>query len=129
MAAITVKFVNRVKFEAKIRQHSITVDLTPDLQGTDAGPMPPELLVLSLASCMGYYALFYCTKNRIPVDGLQIDASFEKAKNPDRVSKIDVKISIPNLPKEHQKGVMEAVDGCIVKQTLMHKPEINISIN
>ncbi|MGC8805615.1 MAG: OsmC family protein [Candidatus Ratteibacteria bacterium] len=128
MAAITVKFVNRLKFEAKIRKHSMTVDLTPDLQGTDEGPMPPELLVLSLASCMGYYALFYCTKHRIPVDGLQIDASFEKAKNPDRISKIDVKISIPNLPKEHQKGVMEAVDGCIVKQTLMHKPEINVSI-
>ena len=128
MAAITVKLANRLKFEAQIRQHCIAIDLPAELQGTDTGPMPPEFFVLSLASCMGYYALFYCTKNRIPAEGLQIDADFEKAKNPDRISTIEVKISIPGLPEEHKKGVMEAINNCIVKQSIMMQPDINVSI-
>lgn len=128
MAAITVCFKDKCVFEAKIRQHSIAIDLPANLQGTDTGPMPPELFVLSLASCMGYYALFYCRKNRINVEGLQIDADYEKATNPDRISKIIVKISLPGLSEEHKKGVFEAASHCIVHQSLIQKPDVNISV-
>ncbi|MCM8758398.1 MAG: OsmC family protein [Candidatus Omnitrophica bacterium] len=128
MAAITIKFVDKCAFEANVRNHSIKIDLPPNLQGTDTGPMPPELFVVGLASCMGYYALFYCRKNKVSFQGISIDADYEKATNPDRISKVSVKISIPGLPEEHRKGVMEAVEKCLVHQSLVQKPEVNITL-
>ncbi|MCX7706262.1 MAG: OsmC family protein [bacterium] len=128
MAAIKVCFVDKCQFEAKVRNHTIKIDLPLNLQGTDTGPMPPELFVLGLASCMGYYALFYCRKNKIPVEGMSIESDYEKATNPDRISKVSVKISIPGLSEEHRKGVMEAVEHCLVHQSLIQKPEVNITL-
>ncbi|MCM8765197.1 MAG: OsmC family protein [Candidatus Omnitrophica bacterium] len=126
MAMIKVCFADKCQFEAKIRNHTIKIDLPANLQGTDTGPMPPELFVLSLASCMGYYALFYCRKNRISAEGMNIDADYEKSINPDRISKITVKISVPDLPEEHRKGIIEAVERCLVHQSLVQKPEVQI---
>ncbi|MCM8814470.1 MAG: OsmC family protein [Candidatus Omnitrophica bacterium] len=128
MSAITVSFVDKCVFEAKVRDHAIKIDLPANLQGTDTGPMPPELFVLSLASCMGYYALFHCRKNKINFNGIKIEADYEKATNPDRVSKISIKILIPGLAEEHKKGVMEAAKGCLVHQSLIQQPEISVSI-
>jgi len=128
MAAISISFVDKMKFEAKIRKHTMTIDVPEDLKGTDSGPMPPELFVLSLASCMGYYVLFYCRKNGIPVEGLKIDADFEKAKDPDRVSKIDIKFHVGNVSEEHKQGMIKIAEKCIVHQSIIHKPVINISV-
>lgn len=128
MATINVCFVDKCQFEAKVRNHTIRIDLPPNLQGTDTGPMPPELFVVGLASCMGYYALFYCRKNKISVEGMNIEADYEKATNPDRISKVSISISIPALPPEHRQGVMEAVKNCLVHQSLIQKPDVAISL-
>jgi len=128
MAAITVSFVDKCQFEANIRNHKVNIDLPANLQGCDTGPMPPELFILGLASCMGYYALFYCRKNRIPVEGMKIETDYEKTTNPDRISKVFVKIFVPGLSEEHIQGVKEATEHCIVHQSIIQKPEVNIVI-
>lgn len=128
MAEITISYANKCAFEAKIRNHSIRIDLPQNLQGTDTGPMPPELFVVGLASCMGYYALFYCRNNKVSFEGIKIEADYEKGTNPDRISKVSIKISIPGLPEEHRKGVLKAVEHCLVHQSLIQKPEVNISL-
>ena len=128
MAIISVEFAGDNRFKSQIRKHKIDIDLTPDLKGTDTGPMPPELVVLGLASCMGYYILFYCRRNNISAEGLKIEAEFEKAKNPDRISKINVRFHLPGITEQHKNGVIKAAEGCLVHQTFIHKPEINIAL-
>lgn len=128
MASITISFIDKCKFDAKVRNHNITIDLPANFQGTDTGPTPPELFVVGLASCMGYYALFYCKKNKISVDGLKIHADYEKAINPNRISKVFVKIFVPGLSTEQKKGVLEAASKCLVHQSLIQKPEINVNV-
>jgi len=90
--------------------------------------MPPELFVLGLASCIGYYVLFYCEKNNISPDGLKVESDFEKSANPVRISKISVRFYLPGLTEQHRTGVMKAAESCLVHQSLIHKLEISITL-
>ena len=48
------------------------------------GPSPMETLALSLAGCMAIDVLMILEKSRVPVEGLEIDLSGERADDPPR---------------------------------------------
>ena len=69
---ITSSLVQGLQFETVARGHTLTVDVPKDMGGSDAGPMPPELLVTALGTCIGIYAVNFCNKHNISTDGLKV---------------------------------------------------------
>jgi uncharacterized OsmC-like protein len=59
MYETTVRYQDGVRFEAEARGHRVLCDQPVQNGGSDEGMSPPELMLASIATCAGYYALQY----------------------------------------------------------------------
>jgi uncharacterized OsmC-like protein len=119
-----------MQFEIKTRTHSIVSDQPAENGGFDEGMTPPELLLASLGSCAGYYAAQYMRKMKLATEGTRIHVTCDKVKNPvARMDNFVIQIDSPvDLTKEQRKGVEDAVEHCLVHNTLVHPPKITLKI-
>ncbi len=60
------------------RGHTITVDLTREEGGEDAGTSSLELAVLSLAGCISTIFLLVAEKRRLPVHAVRVDLEAQR---------------------------------------------------
>ena len=126
---INISYLGGVQFEAETRGHKLYCDQPAANHGFDEGMTPPELLLASVGTCVGYYAAEYLNRHKLPADGLRVRVVAEKATNPARIAKLDIVVETPGVTDaEHIEGVKRAVDKCLIKNTLMHPPEIRVTI-
>jgi putative redox protein len=127
---ITVEHLGSVQFQIKTRGHSLVTDQPIEQGGYDEGMTPPELLLASLGSCAGYYAAQYLRKHKLAIEGTRVRVTCDKVKEPiPRMDnfKIEVEATV-ELSPEHRKGVQNAVEHCLVHNTLLHTPTITLQI-
>lgn len=124
-----VKFLNGVAFEADSRGHKLICDQPAENGGEDAGMTPPELLLASLGTCAGFYAVQYLKFRNLASEGLSIKVAAEKALQPARIGSIRIEVESPFAedPK-HAQGLQRAVEKCLIHATLLHAPSIEVSI-
>jgi uncharacterized OsmC-like protein len=129
MLEVTVLHLGSVQFEVKSRGHVVVSDQPAENGGFDEGMTPPELLLASLGSCAGFYAVDYFKRQKLAVEGTRVRVTAEKAKNPARVDNFRIEVDVPaGLSEEHRKGVEEAVHRCLIHNTLTHPPAIALEI-
>jgi putative redox protein len=111
---VTIDHLGSVQFEIKARQHTLICDQPPENGGFDEGMTPPELLLASLGSCAGFYAA-------------QVTA--EKMKEPARLGAFVIEVDLPvEISEEHKLGVERAVHHCLIHNTLLNPPKIELDI-
>jgi uncharacterized OsmC-like protein len=129
MVEVLVEHLGAVQFEMKTRGHSVVSDQPADKGGFDEGMTPPELMLASLGSCAGYYAVDYLKRQNIAVDGTRVRVTAEKAKNPARLDDFKIEVEVPvELTEEHAKGLEDAVNRCLIHNTLTHTPKIELAV-
>ncbi len=126
---VMAEFLGGVKFEVRARSHKVICDQPADNGGTDAGMTPPEFLLASLASCAAYYAAQYLKVRHLPMDGLKVRVSAEKAQQPARLDSFRIEITAPELDERHRAGVLRAAKACLIHNTLLGHPHIDIVVN
>jgi putative redox protein len=128
---ITVEHLGSVQFQIKTRGHFIVSDQPVEQGGYNEGMTPPELLLASLGSCAGYYAAQYLRKHKLAIEGTRVRVTCDKAKEPfPRMENFKIDVEAPvELSPEHLKGVQDAVEHCLVKNTLLHPPKISFQID
>lgn len=127
---ISVEHLGSLQFEIKARSHSIVSDQPVDSGGFDEGMTPPELLLASLGSCAGFYAAQYLRKHKLATEGARVRVTCEKVKDPvPRMTNFVIEVDAPvELTEEHRKGIHEAVEHCLVHNTLLHPPKITLNV-
>lgn len=127
---ITVEHLGSVQFQIKTRGHYIVSDQPVENGGFDEGMTPPELLLASLGSCAGFYAAQYLRKHKLATEGTCVRVTCEKVKDPvPRMTNFLIEVNSPvELSEQHRQGVHEAVEHCLVHNTLVHKPKISLRI-
>ncbi|MHB1021526.1 MAG: OsmC family protein [Acidobacteriaceae bacterium] len=126
---LTVKHLGEVQFEIKARQHTIISDQPEDGGGFDEGMTPPELLLASLGSCAAFYAAEYLRRHGLAEEGLTVSIHAEKVKNPARIENFHIAITSPvPLPQEHLAGMHTSAHRCLIHNTLLHPPKIEIVV-
>ena len=126
---ITVEHLGAVQFEIRARQHTIVCDQPEASGGFDEGMTPPELMLASLGSCANYYAAQYLRKQGLASEGTRVRVTAGKTTGPARLDNFHIDISLPVLVgAEHRTGVEEAVERCLIHNTLLHPPKISIDI-
>ena len=127
---ITVEHLGSVQFEIKARGHSIICDQPLDHGGFDEGITPPELLLASLGSCAAYYAAEYLRKHKLAGEGSRVRVTCDKVKSPvPRLTNFVIEVNaLTELSDHHRKGLREAVEHCLVKNTLVHPPKITLQL-
>lgn len=127
---VTVEHLGSVQFEIRARNHSIVSDQSISDGGFDEGMTPPELLLASLGSCAGFYAAQYLRKNKLATEGTRVRVTCEKVKDPvARMTNFVIEVDAPvELSDEQRKGVEEAVEHCLVHNTLLRPPKIELKV-
>ena len=127
---VTVEHLGAVQFEIKARQHTVISDQPVDSKGYDEGMTPPELLLASLASCAAFYAVDYLVRNNIAREGVKTRVTADKVKGPFRLDNFKIEVEVPgDLSEAHAKGVEDAVHRCLIHNTLLHPPKMEVAIN
>lgn len=126
---VTAEFAGGVKFEVLARGHRVICDQPVDNGGEDAGMTPPEFLLASLATCAGYYAAQYLKARQLPAEGLKVRVSAEKAQQPARLATFRIELTAPGLDERHQAGVLRAAKACLIHNTLLGQPAVDVAVN
>jgi uncharacterized OsmC-like protein len=91
---------------------------------------PPELLLASLGTCAAFYASAYLRKKGLPREGVEVSVTAGKAGPPARLDDFKIEVRIPLALSEEQKaGVEVAVHHCLIHNTLLHTPSIQIELH
>ena len=127
---VTVEHLGSMQFEIRARNHSVISDQAVNDGGFDEGMTPPELLLASLGSCAGYYAAQYLRKNKLATEGTRVRVTCEKVKDPlARMTNFVIEVDAPVELNDAQRiGVEEAVEHCLVHNTLLHPPKIELKV-
>jgi len=126
---VSVEHLGAVQFAIKARQHTVISDQPAENNGYDEGMTPPELLLASLGSCAAYYAVDYLKRNRILPEGVTTRVTAEKVKGPFRLDNFRIAVNVPGeITPEQIAGLEEAVHRCLIHNTLLHAPKIDVAI-
>jgi uncharacterized OsmC-like protein len=126
---VNVKFLRDVKFEVAARKHSLVCDQPAENGGSDEGMTPPELLLASLGTCAAFYASAYLHKKGLAREGVELRVTAAKAGPPARLDYFRIEIKIPlALSAADRAGVEQAVHHCLIHNTLLKPPSIQIDL-
>ena len=92
------------------------------------GMTPPELLLASLGTCAAHYAAEYLRARNLPTAGLEVSVEAEKAAVPARLGNFRISIHTAPLEERHREGVLRAAKRCLIHNTLLHTPEIEVEV-
>ena len=126
---VSARYLGDSKFEVAARDHRVICDQPADNGGSDAGMTPPEFLLASLATCAAYYAAQYLKARHLPVVDLRVRVSAEKAQQPARLSLFRIEVMAPGLDQRHQAGIGRAAKSCLIHNTLLSHPSIEVMVN
>ena len=116
-------------FAAQIRSHTIIVDQPAHAGGDDLGPMPLELLGASLGTCVALYVQRFLQARSLPYDGLRVEVSERKVREPARVAEFEVRVVLPAaLPGRYAEMLERVVRSCPAHNTLTLGAEVSVSI-
>lgn len=126
---VKVSQIEGVKFEIQARSHTITCDQPADNGGADCGMTPPELMLASLGSCAAFYAVQYLRARHLADRGVEVTVNAEKLLQPARLGYFHVQVTCPvPLTAEQHEGMMRSVHHCLIHNTLLSLPKIEIEI-
>ena len=129
MLEVTVNHLGAVQFEVKTRGHFLVSDQPEENGGFNEGMTPPELMLASLGSCAGFYAVDYFKRQSLQVEGTRVRVTADKVKGPARLDNFRIEVEVPiELSDEHRKGVEDAVHRCLIHNTLLQPPKIELEI-
>jgi uncharacterized OsmC-like protein len=126
---VKITHLDRTKFAIQSRSHTILCDQPAENGGEDSGVTPPELLLASLGSCAAFYAVQYLKTRNLAETGVEVTVTAEKLKQPARLGNFRVHVVCPvSLTEEQTEGLMRSVHHCLVHNTLLAPPDIEIEL-
>jgi uncharacterized OsmC-like protein len=127
---VEVSYLDGESYLATTRGQVVLADQPVAAGGADAAMTPVELLIVSLGSCVAFYAGRYLQRHGLDRSGLQVTAEFIMASDrPARVSEVRMRISVPGgVPPEREKALLAVASHCTVHNTLGHPPAVTLTL-
>ena len=126
---VPAQYLGGSKFEVAARSHLVICDQPFDNGGSDEGMSPPEFLLASLATCAAYHAAQYLKARQLSAEDLEVRVSAEKAAHPARLASFLIEVTASGLDERHQPGILRSVKACLIHNTLLGGPSIEITVN
>jgi putative redox protein len=118
-----------LKFAAQVRSHRIVTDQPERAGGEDAGPMPLELLGVSLGTCIALYVQQFCHARALPYEGMRVEVEQRGERNPARVGEFIVRVFMPaELPEQYAEMLKRVVKSCPSHNTLSDGAAMSIEV-
>jgi putative redox protein len=126
---VNVEWLGGYRTQIDVRGvHQIQGDETPEYGGEDSGPMPTELLLAAVGSCMCLAVAHVARKRRIAIAQIAVDAHAEKDMQAFRFSDIYLTVR-GDLPQDQLDPLVEqARRYCFVSNTLIGGCQIHYTV-
>jgi ribosomal protein S12 methylthiotransferase accessory factor len=129
MEEIKVTFPGGKRVDAEYKGFLIKTDQPVNAGGEGKEPMPFDLFLGSIATCAGYFVLFFCQSRGIKMDKTSVLMRMHRSEGEKRIDKIMIDILLPpEFPDKYSKAVIKAVDSCTVKVHMLHAPSFDIKV-
>ncbi len=115
---VTAMHIEGFRFEMVSDSLTIISDQAEQYGGEGTGPMPSELLLWSLASCLGQSIAYIAKKKRVEIKNLKLEVKGKKDMDDFRYGEIGVLVSGDMPPDELNKMLELAKKYCFVSNTL-----------
>jgi uncharacterized OsmC-like protein len=126
---VKVKQIDKFKFNIESRSHSVISDQPAENGGEDAGMTPPELMLASLGACAEFYALQYLRTRKLEDRGVEVTVTAEKLMQPARLGNFRIHVACPaELNAEQTEGLRRSVHHCLIHNTLLSAPSVEIEL-
>jgi putative redox protein len=126
---VQVNYEGGLQFQAIARNHVIWGDQPRDGGGSDKGMTPIEWFLAALGSCVGCDVVKYCQAREVDATGLSIQINAKKVSHPARLDEIEIHVTLPiALNEDHYEGLEDTVNACLLRNTLIHAPQITTQI-
>jgi len=127
-----VESLGKVGSRVRLGAHELHFDqpsLVPG--GEDRGPSPLDVMSVSVAACAHYFAAAYLFGRGLSPDGLSVEVVAEKEHVPvARIGRFRLTVHLPaGLDDKHVAGISRAIKSCPAYGTLLHLPEVELSID
>ena len=110
MSQVITKHIGGMAFDTVVDGHTLTIDADTDFGGTDSGPKPKPLLLLSLTGCTGMDVVSLMNKMRVEYTDFEVKVDGELTdEHPKYYHKIHLTYSLKTKPEYHDK-VKKAVN-------------------
>lgn len=117
---VNVRWLGGYRTEIDVRGvHHLQGDETPQYGGEDTGPMPTELLLAAVGSCMCLAVAHVAKKRRITITQLSLNVGAEKDMQAFRFHDIFLTVRADLPQAELDKLVEHARHYCFVSNTLL----------
>lgn len=128
-APMVITHEGGLKFAAQVRSHRIVVDQPQRAGGEDAGPMPIELLGVSLGTCVALYVQQFCQSRGLPYEGMRVELEQHGAPNPNRVGEFVVRVVLPSeIPEQYATLLERVAKSCPAHHTLELGARVEVQI-
>lgn len=114
------------RFKASSKGHEFMIDA----KGAE-GITPPDVLLASLASCVGIYLRKYAEGAKLPIGEFTVSAESDLgAAAPYRFSAIKVTVDLKGaaIEERRRKAMLDFIRNCPIHNTLKAEPSIDISV-
>jgi putative redox protein len=126
---VVTEYLGDTAFRVMARGHDLICDQPCENGGSDSGMSPPEFLLAALATCAGYYATQYLLTRKLPAENVKVRVRAEKGQHPARLAAFQIEVTVPRLAENYEAAVLRAVRTCLIHNTLLERPEIEITVN
>jgi putative redox protein len=117
---VSIQWMGGYRTQINVRDvHLMRGDETPEYGGEDTGPMPTELLLAAVGTCMCLAVAHVARKRRIEITQLSLDIGAEKDMQAFRFREISLTVRA-DLPQDKLDPLIEqARHYCFVSNTLI----------
>lgn len=124
---IRVSFPGGMRVDAGYKGFVIKTDQPTYAGGDGLAPSPFDLFLASIATCAGFYVLFFCQKRGISTEKIAVAMNTRKNSETKMIEKIILEVQLPpEFPEKYEKAVLKAVDGCAVKAHILNPPSFEV---
>lgn len=132
MPNVVTTYQGDLVFETRAGAHTIITDGPQQWGGLDRGPLPPELFMASIGSCVGVMVTHFCQLHAINAEGLQVDVQYSDSAHPACFEDIRVRIDLPNAhcgDEATARALEYVAKHCPVQESIMTLEKVMFEIN
>jgi putative redox protein len=130
MDSVSLTFPGGVMVDGTYKGHTVRTDQPLADGGSDSSVSPFDLFFVSMATCMGFYALRFCQQRDLPTDGLGLTLTpIRENEQSRRVTLVRVALALPSgFPEKYRTAIERSVDQCAVKKAVLEPPRFEIDL-